>query len=68
MQIEKIEISKLNPAKYNPRKDLKPGDKDPKQIDKQFKNNINGAKSVGIHTGVYHYSYADSVDDAINEA
>lgn len=26
MQIEKIEISKLNPAKYNPRKDLKPGD------------------------------------------
>ncbi len=44
------------------------GRKDPKQIDKQFKNNINGAKSVGIHTGVYHYSYADSVDDAINEA
>jgi len=44
------------------------GKKDPKQIDKQFKNNINGAKSVGIHTGVYHYSYADSVDDAINEA
>jgi len=26
MQIEKIDISKLNPAKYNPRKDLKPGD------------------------------------------
>ena len=26
MQIEKIEISKLNPAKYNPRKNLKPGD------------------------------------------
>ena len=26
MQIEKISISKLNPAKYNPRKDLKPGD------------------------------------------
>ena len=26
MKIEKIEISKLNPAKYNPRKDLKPGD------------------------------------------
>ena len=44
------------------------GKKDPKQIDKQFKNNINSAKSVGIHTGVYHYSYADSVDDAINEA
>lgn len=44
------------------------GKKDPKQIDKQFKNNINGAKSVGIYTGVYHYSYADSVDDAINEA
>lgn len=26
MQIEKIDIRKLNPAKYNPRKDLKPGD------------------------------------------
>ena len=26
MNIEKIKISKLNPAKYNPRKDLKPGD------------------------------------------
>ncbi len=26
MQIEKIEISKLVPAEYNPRKDLKPGD------------------------------------------
>ena len=44
------------------------GKKDPKQIDKKFKDNINGAKSVGIHTGVYHYSYADSVEDAVNEA
>lgn len=26
MRIEKIPIEKLNPAKYNPRKDLKPGD------------------------------------------
>lgn len=26
MQVEKVLISKLNPAKYNPRKDLKPGD------------------------------------------
>ena len=26
LQIEKIVISKLVPAKYNPRKDLKPGD------------------------------------------
>lgn len=44
------------------------GKRDPRQVDKKFKDNINGAKSVGIHTGVYHYSYADSVDDAINEA
>lgn len=44
------------------------GKKDPKQIDKKFKDNINGAKSVGIHTSVYHYSYADSVEDAVNEA
>lgn len=26
MQVEKVSISKLNPAKYNPRKNLKPGD------------------------------------------
>jgi len=26
MRIESIEITKINPAKYNPRKDLKPGD------------------------------------------
>lgn len=42
--------------------------KSPAQVDKKFKDNINGAKSVGIHTSVYHYSYADSVEDAINEA
>ena len=27
MRLEKIEIGKLIPAEYNPRKDLKPGDK-----------------------------------------
>lgn len=26
--IEKVNITKLNPAEYNPRKDLKPGDKE----------------------------------------
>ena len=44
------------------------GKRDPRQVDKKFKDNINGAKSVRIHTGIYHYSYADSVEDAINEA
>ena len=44
------------------------GKRDPRQVDKKFKDNINGAKSVGIHTSVYHYSYADSVEDAVNEA
>lgn len=44
------------------------GKKDPNQVDKKFKDNINGAKSVGIGAGVYHYSYADSVEDAVNEA
>ena len=44
------------------------GKKDPRQIDKKFKENIKGARSVGIHTGVYHYSYADSAEDAVNEA
>lgn len=32
MQIEKIEIPKLNPAKYNPRKDLKPEDAEYKKL------------------------------------
>lgn len=44
------------------------GKRDPRQIDKKFKDNINGAKNAGIYTGIYHYSYADSVEDAINEA
>ena len=44
------------------------GKKDPRQIDKKFKDNINGAKAVGIPVGCYHYSYADSVDDAKREA
>lgn len=44
------------------------GKKSPTQIDKKFKENIESAKSVGINCGVYHYSYADSIDDAVNEA
>lgn len=44
------------------------GKKSPTQIDKKFRENINGAKSVGINTGIYHYSYADSVTDAKLEA
>ena len=28
MNIQKISVEKLNPAVYNPRKDLKPGDKE----------------------------------------
>jgi len=44
------------------------GKKDPKQIDKKFYDNYNGAKAAGIHVGVYHYSYADSVEDAVKEA
>ena len=44
------------------------GKKDPSQIDKRFKENLNGAKKVGIHAGIYHYSYAGSVEDAIDEA
>ena len=44
------------------------GKKSPTQIDKMFKENIEQAKNVGINTGVYHYSYADSIEDAINEA
>lgn len=38
------------------------------QIDDKFKNNINGAQGVGLNVGAYHYSYAESVDDAVTEA
>jgi hypothetical protein len=30
MIVQKIPVSEINPAKYNPRKDLKPGDPVPK--------------------------------------
>ncbi len=44
------------------------GKKSSTQIDKKFKENIIEAKDAGINIGVYHYSYADSIEDAINEA
>ena len=44
------------------------GKKSPTQIDKRFKENYEGARAVGIPVGCYHYSYADSVDDAKREA
>ena len=44
------------------------GKKSPSQIDKKFKENIEGAKNAGVKVGVYHYSYAESTDDAVNEA
>ena len=44
------------------------GKKSPSQVDKKFKENIEGAKNAGVKVGVYHYSYAESTDDAVNEA
>ncbi len=44
------------------------GKKSPAQVDKKFKENIEGAKNTGINVGVYHYSYADSAQDGIDEA
>lgn len=38
------------------------------QKDSQFENHYAGAKSAGMNIGVYWYSYADSVQDAITEA
>lgn len=38
------------------------------QIDSKFYANIKGAQAAGIATGVYHYSYAESVADAKVEA
>ncbi|MBR1779635.1 MAG: glycoside hydrolase family 25 protein [Clostridia bacterium] len=39
-----------------------------KFTDRQLRNNINGAKSVGIPIGAYHYSYAKNPTEAIWEA
>lgn len=38
------------------------------QIDKNFHRNIKGAQANGISVGVYHYSYANSVSQAREEA
>lgn len=36
MEIEKVSVDKLNPAKYNPRKDLKPGDPEYEKLKKSI--------------------------------
>lgn len=38
------------------------------QKDSQFENHYAGAKAAGMNIGVYWYSYADSVQDALTEA
>ena len=38
------------------------------QIDKQFYNNLNGCKNMGIPYGFYHYSYAHNPEQAQREA
>lgn len=38
------------------------------EIDRFFVSNIKNAKSAGIKVGVYHYSYAESVENAKQEA
>lgn len=44
------------------------GKESPNQIDKKFEENYNGAKNSGVNVGVYHYSYANSSNNAIKEA
>ena len=39
----------------------------PNQVDKYFAANVKGARDAGLHIGAYHYSYADSAQDALNE-
>ena len=38
------------------------------QIDNKFHQNIENAKLAGVMVGAYHYSYAESVEDAKKEA
>lgn len=44
------------------------GKRNSNQVDKYFHSNVKGAKGAGIHCGVYHYSYALTADDAVEEA
>ena len=44
------------------------GRNDKNQIDTNFYKNIKNAKEAGIKLGAYHYSYAESPEDAIEEA
>ena len=44
------------------------GRKQANQIDKNFNKNYEKAKEVGLNVGAYHYSYANSVEDAKREA
>lgn len=44
------------------------GRKNDNQIDKMFNYNIEQAQEQHIHTGIYHYSYAKSIEDAKQEA
>lgn len=44
------------------------GKSDPSQIDNCFHRNAEEAQKRGIPFGVYHYSYAQSVNDSVNEA
>lgn len=37
-------------------------------LDPKFKNNIEGFTKIGVPVGLYFYSYADSVEEAENEA
>ncbi len=39
-----------------------------KQTDRKLRDNINGAKSVGMPIGAYHYSYATTQEEALKEA
>lgn len=44
------------------------GYNDAGEIDRYFEKNIKNAKLAGLKVGVYHYSYAESVDNAKQEA
>lgn len=44
------------------------GRNEPEQTDLCFQKNMDAAKRVGVKVGAYHYSYAESPDDAIAEA
>ena len=63
LEIKRISLDEINPAKYNPRKDLKPGDPEYEKLKKSMEIFAMWNSSFG--TGKRAISYRDTKDQNI---